>query len=401
MRSLVSTVYLVSMFACLATARTAEFESAVSPIQDQDLLVQTDHSDGGDTVAYVKTRFSEALALQQQGKQDQAQQLYLELIDRYPSLLEPYLNSAALYAASDDVAAAQSTLLAGLQANQSVKQLYQGLQQLYAHQAAQAYSQALLDAPGEHSNIPKLANSTLIDTSSLNADLMDQLRATSMRMSTSHQQEIANLKRLFALERSKLSDDLQKAEIASSEESLRASTLQTKLSESTAEVEALRAAVASQDLQIARLEQQLVDAGQAALAAQQSTETVPVSQVEEVANLPRVDEIAKQIVNSWAAAWSSQDVAAYVAHYAADYQGNLPSRQAWLEQRRVRLTNKRFIKVELSWLRVTDLGETIAVEFNQRYQSDSIDDTIRKKLTLAKSSDNLAASKIIMEDVIN
>ena len=106
-------------------------------------------------------------------------------------------------------------------------------------------------------------------------------------------------------------------------------------------------------------------------------------------------------MEAWAEAWSNQDVAAYVNRYAKDYRGSLPSRDAWLQQREVRLTNKSFIKVDVTWMRVIDLGDTFSVEFNQRYQSDSFDDTIRKKLIFSKNSVTLAASKIISEQRVD
>ncbi len=111
---------------------------------------------------------------------------------------------------------------------------------------------------------------------------------------------------------------------------------------------------------------------------------------------------AVELINSWAAAWSRQAVSDYVDHYASDYvptNGKL-THQQWLDQRRVRLTNKTFIQVSVSNfdVRTTDAG--FDVTFSQHYKSNTMDDVIRKRLSFAANGDDWSTAKIIGERVI-
>ncbi|MBT8114306.1 MAG: hypothetical protein KJP04_02940 [Arenicella sp.] len=111
---------------------------------------------------------------------------------------------------------------------------------------------------------------------------------------------------------------------------------------------------------------------------------------------------AVELINSWAAAWSRQAVSDYVDHYASDYvptNGKL-THQQWLDQRRVRLTNKTFIQVSVSNfdVRTTDAG--FDVTFSQHYKSNTMDDVIRKRLSFAANGDDWSSAKIIGERVI-
>lgn len=89
-------------------------------------------------------------------------------------------------------------------------------------------------------------------------------------------------------------------------------------------------------------------------------------------------------VRAWADAWSQQDVEGYLNSYSSAFipPGNL-SRTAWNEQRRERLKNPGFIKVEIEQLEIQPLSNQIAsVTFKQRYQSDRFSETTRKLLLL-------------------
>ena len=107
-------------------------------------------------------------------------------------------------------------------------------------------------------------------------------------------------------------------------------------------------------------------------------------------------------MQSWATAWSAQNVAGYVSHYADSYSSS-PSitRAQWLEQRNLRLTNKEFINVAVSDFRVKDLGAQFSVTFSQYYQSNTVDDTVTKRLIFDKSGDNWSNSKIVNERLVS
>lgn len=92
-------------------------------------------------------------------------------------------------------------------------------------------------------------------------------------------------------------------------------------------------------------------------------------------------------VNSWAQAWSKQDVAAYLSHYALNFDTpGEQSRSDWEKLRQSRLSRPKFIRVNISESAVAFKGPTTAtVRFRQQYQSDTIDSTGYKTLTLVKS----------------
>jgi ketosteroid isomerase-like protein len=99
-----------------------------------------------------------------------------------------------------------------------------------------------------------------------------------------------------------------------------------------------------------------------------------------------VEEV-RRAVDLWATAWSSKDSDAYLACYADDFSpAGGKARDEWEVWRRERLAAPRFIKVEIADVDVTMLGEDHAqAAFWQTYQSDSINDRIRKTLLLKKA----------------
>ncbi|MGD2138872.1 MAG: tetratricopeptide repeat protein [Burkholderiales bacterium] len=105
-------------------------------------------------------------------------------------------------------------------------------------------------------------------------------------------------------------------------------------------------------------------------------------------------------VNAWANAWSGQDLSAYLSHYAPafDPPGQL-SRSAWEQQRRSRVGRPKFIRVEVSEPAVTLKGlDRATVRFRQHYQSDTIDSTGHKTLTMIKSGEQWLIIREQFED---
>ena len=90
-------------------------------------------------------------------------------------------------------------------------------------------------------------------------------------------------------------------------------------------------------------------------------------------------------VESWAKAWSAQDVSAYLAHYASDFNppGN-QSRKEWAEERQARIVGKGRIKVSVDALQVSTEGNTATVRFHQKYVSDRLSASGRKILELER-----------------
>ena len=90
-------------------------------------------------------------------------------------------------------------------------------------------------------------------------------------------------------------------------------------------------------------------------------------------------------VESWAKAWSNQNVSKYLASYAKDFQTpNGESRNNWAEDRRSRIEGKGKINVRIDSPTISIDGNLATVKFKQFYTSDRLSSTSRKTLVLSK-----------------
>jgi len=100
------------------------------------------------------------------------------------------------------------------------------------------------------------------------------------------------------------------------------------------------------------------------------------------------DAAAKDVeaaVASWAKAWATKDMAAYLSAYGKDFDppGN-QTRSAWEDDRRKRITGKSSISVKLDNLAVTVDGNKAVAKFRQDYRADSLSVSSRKTLDLQR-----------------
>ena len=93
-----------------------------------------------------------------------------------------------------------------------------------------------------------------------------------------------------------------------------------------------------------------------------------------------------QAVNAWAAAWSKQDVDAYLAFYAKDFKtpGGEP-RAAWEAGRRQRISAPKSISVAVDALKVELNGDQATVSFRQAYRSDVVKSNGGKTLVMTRA----------------
>ncbi len=114
----------------------------------------------------------------------------------------------------------------------------------------------------------------------------------------------------------------------------------------------------------------------------------PVTNVQPVKQVPinvAEREVVLQTVNDWAKAWSTQDVNKYLDSYSKDFKTpDGRSRQAWADQRRSRIIDKRRIQITVEAPTVTVDGDTAALAFHQIYQSDRFTEHSNKILILNK-----------------
>ncbi|MEW5966666.1 MAG: tetratricopeptide repeat protein [Pseudomonadota bacterium] len=88
-------------------------------------------------------------------------------------------------------------------------------------------------------------------------------------------------------------------------------------------------------------------------------------------------------VDRWVKAWAARDVDAYLAAYAGDYTADGLNRDAWVAQRRARITAPSRIEIELGDMKIVQQGNTASATFRQAYRSDRHRSTVTKTLTLA------------------
>ncbi|MBI2296149.1 MAG: tetratricopeptide repeat protein [Betaproteobacteria bacterium] len=126
----------------------------------------------------------------------------------------------------------------------------------------------------------------------------------------------------------------------------------------------------------------------AAKASEPAAKSGPVKGPVKPAAARNPDEVLK-VVNGWAKAWSDNDVAGYLAHYAPDFQ--TPKGEArgdWEAQRKARIAKPRKIQVSIESPKVT-FGENdrATVTFRQHYRSETLKVSGIKTLVMMKAGD--------------
>jgi ketosteroid isomerase-like protein len=93
-------------------------------------------------------------------------------------------------------------------------------------------------------------------------------------------------------------------------------------------------------------------------------------------------------VRAWARAWADKDMTQYLAAYGKDFQtpGNM-ARSSWEQDRRLRITSKSRITVNLLELQVTVNGNHAVAKFRQDYKADALAVLSRKTLELSKTGE--------------
>lgn len=378
----------------------------------------------------LKERFKQALNTE---SDEQAIRLYRDLIEKYPSSIEPHLNLASLYADNGRLEKARETLLHGFEQNPKAQLLFSSLQEVHGALAASAYSKALdtksndskkVSLPRATSLVTALDQQSQITALKEQISSLDYIQNNQDKVNKDAQVKVA-LKDELSLIKTELNQlKLSHAEVLADLNSELIVTKQSLLSSQAAERESIARVVrveqevglqlsqakamameaAQQDNaqkvdalneQLASLKQQLIAANASVVAANDG--------LSNAAESPQSNQkLAIGLVQSWARSWSAQDVAAYVAHYSDNYTSSSSvSRQQWLLQRQERVGNKKFIRVNVSNFVVKDLDGQFSVTFSQSYKSNTVDDTVRKRLIFTKLNGSWVNAKIVNESIVS
>ncbi len=317
-----------------AGVETDKIQALITEGKLRQALSLTEKQLRGDETS-VTFRFLKGLILTRLNDLDKARDLFVELTREHPDLPEPYNNLAVIYASQGDFEKARDALQQAISTHPSYATAHENMGDIYAKMASRAYNQAL----------------------QLDAD------------NTSAKAKLSLVNDLFFVPK-------------------RA----TGVIESVAENKPLPEPVIMP-------EPVVIDAEPTTVALPGSKQDIP----------KRVNESAEQtlakkavvdkkpdpeklkasvalVVDEWAEAWSAKNAGKYITFYGKDF---IPpkklSRPAWEAQRKVRLAKPRYIKIKVSNLKISILGDNHArVDFRQGYQSDTYKDEVSKTLILKR-----------------
>jgi tetratricopeptide (TPR) repeat protein len=281
---------------------------------------------------YLKTRpkdargrFLRGILLTEQNKPVDAIRVFTELTQDYPELPEPYNNLAVLYASQGQYDKARGALEMAIRTHPSYATAHENLGDIYAKMASQAYDKAL------------------------QLDKGNQAAQTKLNL----------IKDLFT-----------------------GGTRPPKVALVQTTPKAAPAPAARPITPPVPASPQAVTPKPAPVAAVK--EPAPPAKATPPANNP---EAVLKAVNSWASAWASNDVDAYLARYAPGFKTpDGEPRKTWEAERKARIAKPRKIEVRVEGPKVTfNDANRATVTFRQHYRSNTFKASAGKTLVLVKS----------------
>lgn len=329
---LISSLLCTHAFASMDEARKAmergQYQQALDAV---DAHLRRDSND-------AEARFTRGLVLVFLSRDDEAKQVFADIVRDHPELPEPYNNLAVLYARAGQYELAQDALETAIIKHPSYATAHENLGDVYATMAQAAWKRAqTLDR-----------NNKLLDSK---LALIDEALAGGVISAPPSRIEASPA-------------------VARAEE--------PRPKPETGGTEAIVARVPVMD--------PVVSGPSNPAPAQASTADSTVQQA------------VIDALQGWAKAWSQQDVSRYLASYSNRYDpGNGVSQDTWKQQRRARLTAPTSINIEVLNPQVQMLDENRAtVRFVQVYQSNSYADQVTKVMEFAREG---RSWRIVSEDV--
>ena len=319
----------------------------------------------------TQARFYKGVILADLKRTDEAIRIFNKLTLDYPGLPEPYNNLAALYVAQGKYEAARDVLERALHTDPTYATLHANLSDVYAKLSSQAYDNALGSASG------KAAPERIKEL----CDNYGKMAAQSAGRKIAPHADAD----FFVI------NDIP----ASRLDAARPPT-QVDVDEMAMEMPAARTTIAATEFPSIKPEPK--KAGTVA-----KTTAVDEAKTEKTAAATGADSDDKrailETVQGWSHAWSAKNVNGYLAYYASNFK--LPgggSRDAWAEQRRMRISRPKSIQVGVESPQVAQSDSTHArVSFRQTYRSDSLQTNGHKTLVMIK----VKQKWLIQEEQVN
>ncbi len=328
-------VHLLVFAACLGlgAARADEYGDVAQLLRDGKLAEAQTRVDRhlASKPRDPQMRLYKGVIQRESGRPGEAMATFTRLSEEHPELPEPYNNLAVLYAAQGQYDKARVALEKALRTHPSYATAHDNLAEVYARLASQAYSKALQIDSSAPSSPP--SNLALI-------------------------RELSNAS--GSQPRPQLAATAPAAPVAA-----KPATAAT-----TPNKPAVVAAAPAQAKPV---------------AAPTVTPAAPAPAPVATANGNREVE---QAVQAWARAWSDRNMGQYLAAYDKAFETpGQQSRSAWEQDRRLRITGKSRISVNLLDLQITVNGNRAVAKFRQDYKADALAVLSRKTLELSKTGE--------------
>ena len=290
----------------------------------------------------ARGRFLKGLILAEQKKSDEAIAVFSGLTQDYPELPEPYNNLAVLYANQGQYEKARSALEMAIRTHPSYATAHENLGDVYAKMASQAYDKALQFDRGNRTAQTKL-------------NLIRELFSNAPPAPKAAAGQVAKAGEATAKAPAKAAAPKPAGPIAGAPPATSPGT------------------------DPATGSGKKTPAGEPAGKDKVAVKTPPRENSRSVL----------QAVDQWAKAWSDNDVATYLTHYALEFEPpEGMSRTEWEAQRRARIAKPRKIEVAVEAPKVVFTGEDrVKVTFRQRYRSDSFNASGMKTLDMVRQGD--------------
>ncbi len=440
-RKIAGLVALLMGITGLAVAQTAQEVRELLEWGDNDMALERAASGIEKNPEDAELKFYHALALARTGKTDDALNEFRDLAEQYPDHPEIHNNMAVLYALEGDYEQARAALEAALGTNEVYATAHKNLGDIYSAQAADAYNRAL--ARDEQRETPK-PELNLLSQWSPDASASKPASSTPVEKKPTAKEPVevkpaAPAKPVKKISTAKVEKPvepdpkpksepipepapepaaIQEAEPAKAAKPKPAAPVVVAKTEaektpdpktkpvkkiSTAPAEATGTGEKVKEQSNNRPAVNKVESKPVAAkpVPEKTEKVIPPAKEKAAPPLPVIApaqaKMAAQAVENWAAAWRAKNANGYINAYASFFRPESGlSHAEWAKQRRARVTAPKYIRVTLRNLRIRLKGEGRAIaNFQQDYQSDSYQDSVKKVLYL----ENIKGSWKIVREV--
>jgi len=339
----------------------------------------------------ARVRFLQGVLQAQQGRTDQAIDTFRQLTRSHPQLSEPYNNLGVLLASKGQLAQARAAFEQALLTHPSLATAHRNLLDVQTQLAQQSYARALmLDntrvavpqltlLAGIHSptaSVSPLPAGPVASGAATAAASPSERTAGNAAVSVSASAASGASVSRPATNASAPTPNMAGAKGSTAAPSASAPSALTPASgaASTSPLAAsTTAALTAKPPAVSAVAKPAAAGVSAAAASPSPSAQTPTTDAREM-------QLREQL-DAWARAWSRQDMKAYLAAYARDFQPPAGmNRTQWEADRQLKITSKKRIQVEITQLRISWREQEATAQFRQAYESDNLKVVSRKTM---------------------